>query len=252
MIDNKMVVDQINLKELQDIRYGGVIFITQEEYDLLQIKEPTTIYKITDAEDGRVYLGEHLIVKPSSSRKYLLGPANTRGEYIMYLNEVRNHQDCLLEIARYSDPQKAIDALNRFNRTGCHTDLALQTRNLLIGYIQKDLNIHDLLIGLIALFGYRDDIRLQQLIAATISLGTNKFDRDFSVTIRDTIAYWNGSSDDSLYKFYAKLYDVVVFYDHFKDRKFHREDPEDIDLAEVIDRMLRTVISRVVHSAGTV
>lgn len=241
MLDNKMVIDQIDLYKL--VGTPEYISVTQEEYDLIQKKDPTAIYIISDTP-GRMYIGDNLLEKEKPKNTYLLGPSNQFGEYILYLNHPDDWVDHLLEISRYSNPQQAIDALNKFNRVGSHVDSALQTFNLIVCYIQSEITLHELLIGIISLFGYRDDIRLQQVIERATTYDVTRNSRDFSPLMREEIPSWK-NDENYLFTYYSDLYDVIVKHNHFKGREFH-VDPEELNLSNVINDIIKVIIELII------
>jgi len=242
MLDNKMVVNRMDINEYPStVRLPDFMHLTQEEYDLLHVKDPKRIYIIIDAKDRRIYNGDLLISTIKPEKMYLLGPSNTLGEYVLYFREVNdNWEERLIELVRYDDPGKAINALNTFNRVGSHTDYALQIYHLLVNYIQNELSIHELLIGIISLFGYRDDIRLQEVISTAMLYGvqiTRLYKRDLPILLREELGNWR-KSDNILFQYYASLYDLIVFYDNFKGREF-QVDPDKLNLSEIVNEIIK-------------
>jgi hypothetical protein len=140
----------------------------------------------------------------------------------------------LIEIIRFDNPQHAVDALIKFNRIGSHTSTSLQLYNIISSYIQKNITLHDLLIGILSICGYRDDYRMQDLIRICVVFGATK-GRTFNVVFRDELTKWKVIThvNEHLMKLYAKLYDVICIYNNFKGKEF-KVDPEELKLGNVI------------------
>lgn len=242
MIDNKMVVNKINLDELLSMNLMDTTTLMQEEYDLLQQPNPNTIYIIINSPERRIYVGRNLADFKSADRMYLIGPGKCYGEYTLWLNEKVNYEDRLVEISSFKDPQKAINAMNRYNRVGSHTNLAISVYNVLISYLLKEVSLHEFIMGIIALFGYRDDRRFQELLQRTMTTGVQQYKRsDLPLQLKDQLHIFKRSANH-LFCFYSDLYDLVVFYDFFKDRKYQENTIYDVDLSEVIERIFKTII----------
>lgn len=226
-LNNPMVVDTIDLSLNYNRR---TIKLTKKEYDLIPTKDPTCIYIVKDETDIKptYYLGDCKIRRDFNKDVYLLGPSNKFGEYTMYLYTT----ECggvLIEICRYNDPNIAIGELIKANKNRSTDKLYLQVRNMLIEYIKGNININDLLIGIISAFGYKDSPKLQDLISTIRSYSMIKF----TFVVLNILAR---SDDNPLAGLYVKLHDLILSYDYFKGKKFKKE-PEDIDLGEIIDKI---------------
>jgi hypothetical protein len=229
-INHPMIVDELNI---YPPHLPKVELLRQESYNLIPLKDSTVIYIITDSIDDRCYLGEKLIKNNSTERMYLLGPADTYGEYSLYLNIKLRSLNKLIEICKYNNPQQAIDALNLFNKVGSHNDTALQLYNILLRYIDREIGINDTIIGIISLFGYRDDIRLQELIGTVHTYGDiNSNDLELILQLREDLPRL--SKHSILFKYYHKLYDMIILYDFFKGNKYQHPKDDIIDLSDVI------------------
>ena len=234
-LNNPMEVKTLNIYPSVDCtKLSEIVKLTMEEYELIQIKDPTIIYVITDSKDNKIYYGDILVAHGETERIYLLGPANKFGEYTLYLNETDGHTDRLIQICRYSDPQVAIDSLNKFNRVGSHHAKNLQTHIIISEYIIGDISIHDMLIGIISLFGYRDSIRLQSLVNVLKTYDINAGCKDLPILLKKDLRQLKTIYDNQpIFGFYSDLYDLVSYYNFFKGRDFQK-DTEDLDLSKVI------------------
>jgi hypothetical protein len=175
------------------------------------------------------------IEKDSLKRMYLLGSSNKLGEYQLYLNEATEFSDRLVKICRYDDPQVAINALNKFNNVGSHHLLNLQVYTVISQYIVKDIPLHDMLVGVISLFGYRDDIRLQQLLQTMISYNPCGIYKDLPALLKNDIKYLK-IHGNYLFKYYSDLYDLVNSYKYFQAKEFQL-DPDNVDLSKVVEKV---------------
>jgi hypothetical protein len=242
-LDNPMIVDRVDiLKQISSIMAPPITFLRQEEYDLIHTKDSTRIYHIVDSDDGRSYLGDIIITCDTIGRMYLLGLGDKPGEYVIYLNEKDGINDKLIDLQiRYNNAQQAINDLHRFNRVGYHTDLSLQVYQLIVQYITKDLGINETILGIISLFGYKDDMRLQELMQVVMSYGVEYYQRDIPLYLRDNLGRIK-NSNNYLFRFYSDLYDLIVLYNFFLGEEFQKNNPEDIELKEVIDKVYGIVL----------
>ena len=243
-LNNPMEVGTINLYPSIDCtKLSEVVRLPMEMYELIKIKDPTCIYIITDSPTKKVYYGDWLVDDGNVERIYLLGPSNKFGEYILYLNETDGIHDNLIKICRYSDPQVAINDLNKFNRVGSHQQTNLRIYNVVGQYITKDISLHDMLVGIICLFGYRDSSKLQSLLQATTAYRVDTNRNDLPIPLKNTLlSFYN--IKNPVFGFYASLYDLVVSYNFFKGKEFQK-DPDELDLSKVIEKVFVIMTSHI-------
>lgn len=222
--------------------------VTQFFYDHIQIKDPNTLYIITDAKDRRAYLGAELINNFQDHVSYMLGPSNNHGEYVLYMNCTTDFGQHLFPICRFNDPQKAIDALNLYNRTGSHHAILIDVRTSIISFIENDIGVHDFVIGIISMFGYRDDPRLQDVMAAMRSYGAADNKADIGKYARMMAHQLSKTHKNPCYKFYSDVYDILVSYNFFRTEKYTK-DPENAELSvpvhKISDAMTSTLLPRI-------
>lgn len=242
-LNNPMVVDTIpNPKDWIDhLLHPEAVAVTQETYDLIQKKDPGYIYIISDAIHPKAYYGDSLIVNDKPERMYLIGPSDKYGEYILYLNENREYHNGLIEICRFDDPQQAIISLNKFNKVGSHHNVNLQIYHLLSKYITRDIKLHDILIGIISLFGYQNDMKLQEVMQLM-----SYYDKGYGIKSRLELNLpafelrMLRDNPNHLFRIYIDLYDLIVKnYNCFTDKKF--QDSQEPDLSEVIENVFRII-----------
>jgi hypothetical protein len=230
-----MKIDLIN--SINNFNYSEKL--SQEEYDLIQNKDPKKIYIVND----KIYFGDHLLNNVKSNHKYLLGPANINNEYIIYLNMANNNSDHLVEIAKFKGAQNAINALNKYNNIGSHMDNATQINQILISYIQEHITLHELIIGIISSFNWKDSAQLQEVLAFAITHGIldykNKY--DLPITLKDDLLIMKNDSNP-LFKIYSDLYDLIIKYKCFTNLKF-KKNIEDLNLSKAIKEITNIVVS---------
>lgn len=243
-LNNPMEVGTINLYPSIDCtKLSEIVRIPMEMYELIKIKDPTCIYIITDSPTKKVYYGDWLVEDGKVERLYLLGPSDKFGEYTLYLNETDGIHDSLIKICRYSDPQAAINDLNKFNRVGSHQQTNLRIYNVVSQYITKDISIHDMLVGIISLFGYRDSNKLQSLLQTTTAYRADTNRNDLPMALKNALLSFKNIKNP-VFGFYADLYDLVTSYDFFKGRDFQK-DPDDLDLSKVINKVVSIMENKI-------
>lgn len=240
-ISNPMVVDTLNL--YTGINSGttrNVIVVSPENYELIKSKDPNTIYIVNNpvTKSRMVYLGESIIEEDASTPIYLLGPSDKFGEYTLYLNQSDGKSDKLIKICRYNDPQIAITELNKFNRVGSHNQLNLQIYNIIASYIQKDISLNDMILGIISAFGYRDDQKMHYLIQLTMIYDASGAFKDIPKVFKKVLKDMGKYSKNHLIGIYLNLYDLMDSYKFFQTKEFQK-DPEELDLSKVIRKVIK-------------
>ena len=237
-----MDVFQIDLLTYLDtLEFPNTTHVTQQEFDLITMRDPKMIYIIVDAKDNRVYEGDSLIIYGASSNGYFMNISHDISEYIIWQNIRHNHQDRLIEICRFKDPQLAIDTLAHFNRTSSHHNMSLKLYKILLSYIDEKILINELLIGIMSIIGYREDPRLQELIGQLISqgvMGSRNSVRALPPFILEHLDRFTHHSNNHLYKLYLDLYNIIVMFGHFTDDRFKTDKP---NLSKVIDQIYNVI-----------
>lgn len=243
-LNNPLQVDTIKIfREKESAKYPGVIFTNQYMYDLIQTKDPFTIYKIIDADDGRMYYGDTLIPKDKVKTQYLIGQSNVYGEYILYMNKIEDYTDNLIIIAVFDNAQKAVNAMIRFNNIGNHSKIHMDLYEALLSYIDKELSMHDLLISILTIFDHREDPRLQELIELITSydIGNIKSKNlDLPLSVKTRFSDLENHKDNSLCKLYIEYYNIICKYDFFKSDKFNTT-RDKIDLSDPINDIINVL-----------
>lgn len=244
-LNDPFVIDSINLQRTLDSRhYPNIEHVNQNFYDLIQIKDPNTVYVINDATDGRIYYGDILIPKERNDVSYLIGN-DKKGNYVLYMNRVVGFNDKLIEICKYKDPQDAINNLNLFNNSGSHQPMNLKIYTTIISYLNDNISINDMILGIIVIFGFKNDPRLQYLIETSrryIMEVNGKIDKDLPPLWREELRHFKDRYPDSLFIYYSDLYDIIVKYNFFKDDKYNLNVNEHPDLSDVINEIINMFI----------
>ena len=209
-----------------------VIPCTKEFYDLLQTKDPHTMYIITDAQFPTVYYGTVKICYKERGIRYLMAPsAEHEDEFIIYMNQPEGWGDMLWEVCRFKDPQKALNALSVYNKAGSHHEVDIDIYRMIINFINDDITLNDLIIGCFCSFGYKENTNLQEVNAKIVNLcsiwGTTLHDTNFHPEVVKEIYKFKGISEatgNHIYGMYAELYDAISKYNFFVGDKYHRPD----------------------------
>ena len=236
MLNNDLRITQVELDRMELLRYlPEPMFLTQEEFDLIAIKDFRKLYIITDSLENRVYLGEQLIGDTQIDQKYFLS-INSDNEYEIYFNQRENFQDRLIPLFRYSDPQLAINALIQLNNIGSHDMTSRKIYNIIIHYITREISIHDMIIGIMSVLWNKDDPRFQRIIQMQVDFNLNPLDRDLPIVMREFLMNVNNHSNPLIH-LYSNLYDIMIIFNLFKGLEFQKDHPEDIKLDEVINKI---------------
>lgn len=246
-LNNPMEAKSVDIYPVVDFtKLSEIIRLTQEEYDLIGIKDPTIIYIIKDSPIHEVRYGEIVVCDKKVENIYLLGPANSFGEYTLYLNETDGVNDKLIKICQYPNPQDAINALNKFNKVGSHNKINVQISTIIIQYITNDISIHDMLVAIISLFGYRDSTKLQSLMGILQTYIIPSRCKDLPTLLRNDIKSLRTRYGDVVppLTFYSDLYDLIVSYKFFSTKEF-KKDPDEIDLSKVINKVVNIMENKI-------
>ena len=201
-------------------------YVTREFYDKMEQHDPGTVYIITDESPVRVYQGDVLIPLSNSYKPKYFMTITDDGEYAVY--EALWQEDgsaYLYEIERYDDPQKALNSIKNYQSFGPKDSLYNMIYITLMEYISKENGLNETIIHIMAQMGYRDDIRLQNIIDAYTSFGGKMIDRDVPLLF----ANWIKAKRDpaTLTKLYADIYEVFLLYDFFKGKTYKSKDLEE-------------------------
>lgn len=220
-------------------------YISQEEYDLIKIHDPNSIYAVNTDNGVVLYLGDIKIEAPEIKNKYYIG-MNDNKEYVVYMDQNSGTGDYftglqnLVPICTYADPQVAIDQLSKFNRVGSHNYRDISIYSLLKSYIDKEISTHELIISILVEFNFREDPRLQNLIEFAMSHNVHKCMKEFPAFYSGQIRVMKDNKPESLFVLYSNLYDLVVKYNFFKDKKY-QELSDDLNLSTEINDIVKTV-----------
>lgn len=246
-INNALRVTEIDLTRQWDaFSPNRVEYVTQEWYDLKQTHDMHTTYVITDGtkKRPRVYIGDILVTNDDTAPEYLMG-INDHNEYVIYeyIKDYSVIVPILIPIKRFDTAQAALDALAAYKRVGSPSQFALMVHNALASYIVKEAGIHETIVAIIAANGYREDPRLQQLNEKALAFGCRYKDRDIPFIMRQMLHNIANKNEITLWPFYSGIYDIFVMYDFFKDSKYTKVTPEELDLHEEIDRIIKVFSS---------
>lgn len=249
-INNPFKVNEINLQEQICSTNINVVNVSKEEYDLMIIHDPTTIYVTTD-KFGRIltYIGDCMIENNNIINKYYIS-IDDKNIYTIYMdnavtdfkNNFLGYQK-LIPICRYNDPQDAIDALAKFNKIGSHNKIDFDIYNIIKSYIDKNISTHEFIIGILIIFNFKEDPELQVIIENCISHNANNCNYEFPINYSIYILKFKKYHPYSLFRIYSDLYDLLLKYDFFKDKKY-QNNFDNLDMSNVISEISKISLMR--------
>lgn len=209
--------NEINLLHvIENLHAFEVCNLTQEEYDVMTNHDETTTYVITNAKDGRMYIGSRLIPVSKNCRQYLLGYDPYKYKYILYLNSVEGYNDRIVPISEFINPQDAINALITCNHLYDHNEIFFKIIKILAKYIIGDVGLNPTLISIISVLGYRDDEKLQDLNRLSIIYDDDQSSKDISTHHRLMLHDEKDKNQNGLVSVYSDIYDLFVLNNFFK------------------------------------
>ena len=247
-LNNPMKVDKLEVEpEYSSWKHPIVKRVSQTFYDLLKIKDPNTIYIITDSPNHLMYFGDHEISDYDKngicrSPEYVMGVDSKTQEYVIYLNAHENRSDHLVEIERYKSPDIALKKLSVYmNTMGC--DIRANIYKILKSYIRRDhhngvklISTNQCIIGIISLYYPQES--MYPLLRA---IGTKPTIDDFNYEIPVDIINWiKNLRLDSAYcnlkTIYINLYVLFRYLNFFVDVKYSI-DIDKLDLNDEINKI---------------
>lgn len=219
-LNNPMRIGAIDNSNISDAL--AVQSLSQEEYDMLATKDPYTMYIINESRD--MYIGVMKYQASIVNHMYLLGPSSVREHFTLYSSNTDMFGNTkLCSICSYDNIQTAVNALSYYNNIGGHGYTSKQIAAVINSYIDKSIGIHDLLIGIISIAGFKHDINFQELM---------NFLGQFLKVVASTtdVPLWfrkellcMKNSKNPLMNIYSNLYDLVIKYDFFKGHEFQTD-----------------------------
>lgn len=240
-LNNPLQIDNIDLqREVESWKCVKVEIVEQDFYDLMGKHDPFVMYVISDSKDQRMYLGDLLITNNESESSYFISFDNNINKYVLNVNVKKNYQNFLVPISKYDKAQDAIDAMKLSMNAGSHEKLNLTIYSLLAAFIDEKTTLHNLIIGLISLFGYKNDIRLQDINQVAISYGVLQYntDRDLPRVFKEDLPLFSNQYNNSIFDIYNDLYNIIIKHDMIKKNKYHNISINDLDLSSPIKDIL--------------
>ena len=219
-LHSSLTGNEINLMHvIENAHAYDVCYITQDDYDRMTQYDETTTYIITNSREGRMYIGSREIPVSKNDHQYLLGFNPYTNKYILYLNSVEGYVDHNIPIREFNNPQDAIDTLIVFNHINDHDEIFLKIIKVLSQYIIGNVGLNQTLISMIAVLGYRDDGRLQDLNRLSIIYNDDQSAKDISSLHRMMLHNEKDKNINGLVSVYSDIYDLFVLFDFFKSYK---------------------------------
>lgn len=199
-----------------------VITLTQDEYDSISKHDPRCVYLIDDGSFQRMYVGDQRIPTINRSSMYFMAYNADKNKYCVYLNLVSNGHDNLCPVSVYDNADDALSALTTATLNGSFSSEVSSMRNILTMYRDRDLGVHECILGILTTQGWNNDPRFQILIEEANRYGIDDSAPDLPIEYKamlHNIRYDNFmSSFDALY---SDIYDIIVKYKWFENAEDH-------------------------------
>ena len=199
-----------------------IIFTYVENYKLMQQHDPNTIYILIDSPNRSVYKGDQLVAifENKACHRYIMTYDSNINEFIILVRHGKIGHEQIIPIARYKDPQVAVNILVRLNSIGFDPN---KIHQCLVSYIEGYTTLHETIIGILAAYEYKNDPRLQPINLAAIKYGINNYrkGKEFST---EYIWYLQNLNrpyhENSLVKYYIDIFIIISRYKFFKGEDF--------------------------------
>lgn len=249
-LNNPLKVDTIDLqREIPSWENPTICPCTQDFYDLIQTHEPNTMYIIIDKNIA--YLGDMLVTDHILSPKYTVGvDANDCNKYIIYFSYPDGLSYHMEEICSFNNPIIAMDYIHIATLAGSHNTFSIKLYHMIKSYIEENINCNELILGIFTLFGYRESPDFQAMVntITTYTHGMKSINtdvkkdksRDIPQMLREDIRDWRDNDKNHMFVFYSSIYDVIVKYNFFSDKKY--KDLDNLNLSDPIKEIIKIFI----------
>lgn len=233
--------NQSNLLEnfISNLRMPEVKPVPQDFYDLMTSHDNNTLYVISDSNEPISYLGDIRVY--DYKNKYFIGQ-NINGYYVIYKNEYICKSSELIPICIYDNPQAAIDDLSRFNRVGSHVKRDFDIYNIIKSYINRDISTHDFIIAILTIFNFTESSGLYSIIEVAVTYCETNSKLEFSSSYLEIIGKINSSYPNTIFTIYSKLYDLLIKYNFFKDKKYR---VDNVNLSLEIENIFNIIMNQI-------
>lgn len=220
----------------------------RKEFDLIQVKDPNTIYYVREKNNEIVrYQGnlklDNNIERFKISTNFCL-MINDENEYCIYRLEKSNRFHCKNDrilMYRYKNVQDAINKLSELRKIGSGEELNRELYELLISYFNKYINIQDTIFGIMTLYGLNNHISFQPTIILVKNHDMYLSDMNIYCKHIHDIVYDMRRNTPTLIKIYYKLLQVFVKYNYFNDKKYSPDNLDEIILTDEINDIIKTM-----------
>lgn len=199
----------------------NAIYLFQAEYDAIGIKDPKCFYIIKDRPV--IYRGKDEIVTPSYKHKiagkYFVSN-NDQDEFVVYLNyETCDQIQYLIEVERYKDSSRAINAMLSYNNANSHCRQTILLFEVIKNLIEKKITLLNFIYEVIVIFGYKNHTEFQNLLNSIRFYWTpndfnhNKIPKTILMREQELI-----NSKNFLFRKFFAIYHIIASYDFFKKK----------------------------------
>lgn len=231
-INNNTAIKWLDIRGgLETVKYTRKK-LTSAEYNLIQLKDPLTVYKLTDTDE--LYIGDQQIRINKSGSKYVLGLDD---EYTVYYYNESN--GIMQPIMQFDELEAAINKLKEYQRLGTDCRYAFDIYTIIRNYISGDIGIHDAIIGIIVAAGLKMyQSHIQVLNEMVIGSGYKNYERDLPEMLKIYLPKIASEHVYTLIPLYSDIYNIFMYYQFFKESKYKVDEP---DLSVVIKDIIITV-----------
>lgn len=209
------------IPEFPDFSLSKVVTVmNQAMYESFAYHDPKTMYVIYDTDN--LYLGDQLIPKMKNGRKYMLTYCDHRKIYSIYTHIIINGKERLIPIADYEDPNVALRVLKEYNMLGYHGIAAPKIYSMIQYYMDDIYGIHEVIMGIISISGFKDDQRLQHVNELARVNGVDNKCKDLTPIFKESLTYLKNK--EPIFKLYSDIYDIFLKYDFFKSNNVKVDD----------------------------
>ena len=208
---------ELELLPMHDINmYSRILYLNDLEYDIIQTKDPYTLYVVKDHIDGYIHMYIGTIPAAEFSKytnHYFIGINNDN--YAIYRADRIHEHDLLFKIEEYQNVNTALDKLKLYNKINSHDELCVKLFNSIEMYNQNIISLHQYIMSVMCQFNYSNSM-LQDICALAIRFNCNDTEK-FTQEYIDNLSYLYHNYDNSLVMVYYDIFNIAKKYKYFKN-----------------------------------
>lgn len=240
-LNNPTKIIELDLQQTRSIFYvPEIISISRDQYHALKVHD-IALYVIKEFPH-EIYYGDSLLSKGVLEEfkdvpQYMMKYDYNDNEFIIYINRPNlqfvNNINGFSEVERHKSAHTAINMLMKYNSIGFHNIVTISIYESLKGYIHKENDLNQTILGIISNMGYKETPEFQMLTSVVL----NK--KYLQVRKEIFIAHIKTYNTNHLFDLFVKIYDVFDKYNFFTDDKYNPDKHDFIDLKKEITDIIR-------------